>query len=190
MCIIIVCLKTKTYYIKFNIKLTVRELVRLGSWTKYFPLSELGGKSPVTAYLRASIIVVFPVPFGPRISVIGRVNVIKPASFSLLKLRMPWIFSLFNFDILLKMRRTYQYSSDSWLVGYFLVRFAVFFAGFAWFRAILYIVWFEKTCADSSWMGEIQDVYSPELRQFLVSTERQISKLKFVQLKLNIIINN
>jgi hypothetical protein len=42
-----------------------------GSWMKAWPLLEFGGRSPVVAYLRHSMVVVFPQPLGPMITVRG-----------------------------------------------------------------------------------------------------------------------
>lgn len=80
--------------------LTEPVVANLGSCMKDLPFSELGGNSPVVAYFSASMIVVFPVPFGPRMSVNGQEKRINESSLSSPKFRMPRSDSLRIFDIL------------------------------------------------------------------------------------------
>lgn len=54
------------------------------------PPLELGGRSPVVAYLKHSMMVVFPDPFWPTIRVRGLEKVMVSRSV-LSKERMPWI---------------------------------------------------------------------------------------------------
>lgn len=72
-------------------------LASLGSLTKLCPLELLGGRVPEQAYFSASITVVFPEPFWPRIRVTGDVNFTSCMSSSYgPKLRMPHIWILDN----------------------------------------------------------------------------------------------
>jgi len=76
---------------------------------KDFPLSEPGGNSPVVAYFSASMIVVLPVPFGPRMSVNGQEKRIAASSLSSPKLRIPRSDSQRILDIFHLGKRDSQY---------------------------------------------------------------------------------
>ncbi len=69
-------------------------LAKRTSWTKLRPILQFGGRLPVAAYLRDSITVVLPAPFGPRISVRGKNLISWQVSGS--KLRTPWMLSFWR----------------------------------------------------------------------------------------------
>ena len=64
-----------------------------GSWMKVLPAIEFGGMDPEVMVRRLSMIVVFPAPFCPSISVKGLSNSIFCSSVGL-KARMPLMVSL------------------------------------------------------------------------------------------------
>lgn len=84
-----------------------------GSCTNAPPVFAPGGMIPVDMYFRHSIIVVFPDPFGPTITVNGVKNVITCVSWSRFpKLRMPWIDILCRRDIVRSVMKIKFFSVD------------------------------------------------------------------------------